>query len=75
MTPVQVVGFVCWRSGLLLVASYTFYRVARLVLTYAELPAQLEVGAGLALAGASMVLASLVAERAQDARSERELER
>lgn len=75
MTRVQVAGFLCWRAGLLLLAAYSFYRVARLVLTYAELPTQLEVGAGLALGGAAMVFASLVAERVQDARAERELQR
>jgi hypothetical protein len=66
-----MVGFLCWRAGLLLVSGYGFFRVARLVVTYVDLPTQLEVGLALTLAGAAMVMASLIAERVQDARVER----
>ena len=61
---------VYWRGGLMLVASYSFFRGARLVLENMDLPTQLEVGFGLALAGAAMVMLSLVVERMQDAKEE-----
>lgn len=73
LTPIQLTGLLCWRSGLLLVTSYSLFRIARLVLTHAELPTQLQVAASLALAGAAMVLLSLVVERVHDARQEGEL--
>ena len=70
MRRTQMLGMLLWRGGLLLVASYSFFRIARLVLTYADIPTELEIGIGLALAGAGMVLASLVMERVEDARAE-----
>lgn len=73
LTPVQLVGFLCWRSGLILVASYGSFRVARLVLRSVEIPEQLKVGLSLTLAGSALVLASLIQERAHDARLERGL--
>lgn len=54
----------------MLVASYSFFRTARLVLEHLDLPTQLEVGFGLALSGAAMVMLSLVVERMRDAREE-----
>ncbi len=57
----------------MLVAGYSFVRIARFALTYLELPTQLEVGFGLAIAGAAMVIGSLVAERVVDARDEQDL--
>ncbi len=70
MSRTQLVGFVFWRSGLLLVAGYTTLRIARLALEYVDLPAQIDLGLGLAIAGAVLVLGSLVAERVVDARNE-----
>ena len=70
LTPVQMVGFLLWRSGLILVASYSVYRVARIALAHADLPLQLEVGFGLTATGAVFVMGSLIAERIVDARSE-----
>ncbi len=69
----QAAGLLLWRTGLLLAGSYSFFRVARIALQYAELPLQLEIGVGLALAGAALVMASLVWERALDARAEGDL--
>ncbi len=74
LRPTQLVGLLLWRGGLALVAGYSFFRGARLLLTYVELPTQVEVGLSLALAGAALVLGSLVAERIQDAREERRSE-
>ncbi|MAB80094.1 MAG: hypothetical protein CMJ89_12150 [Planctomycetes bacterium] len=69
----QLVGFVLWRSGLVLVAGYSFFRIARWVVSFVELPTQLEIGGALLLAGVGFFLASLIAERIQDARSEGDL--
>ena len=68
----QLVGFLCWRSGLLLVASYGTFRIARLVLRHVDIPGQLQVGLSLTLAGMTLVLASLVQERLVDLRGEEE---
>lgn len=73
LTPTQLTGLLLWRGGLLFVASYSFFRGARLVVTYVDLPAQLQVALSLALAGAAMVLGSLVVERLHDARHEEDL--
>ena len=71
LTPVQLIALFLWRGGLMLVVSYSFFRAARFVLTYVDLPLRLEIGLGLTLAGAAMVLLSLILERVQDARAER----
>ena len=70
MTRAQLVGFVPWRSGLLLVVGYSTLRIARYTLRYVDLPAQLDLGLGLTIAGAVLVMGSIVAERVVDARSE-----
>ena len=70
MTRTQLVGFVFWRCGLMLVAGYSTLRIARLALRYVDLPAQLDLGLALTIAGAVLVLGSLVAERIVDARAE-----
>ncbi len=73
MTRLQLVGFVLWRCGLMLVAGYSTLRVARWALRYVDLPAQVDWGLGLAIAGAVLVLGSLLAERVADTRAERGL--
>ena len=73
LTPVQLVGFLCWRSGLIMLASYGSFRIARLVLQSVDIPEQLKIGLSLALAGSALVLASLIQERARDARLEKGL--
>ncbi len=70
MSRTQLIGFVLWRSGLLLVVGYSTLRIARLALRYVDLPAQVDLGLGLTLGGAVLVLGSLVAERVVDARAE-----
>lgn len=60
MKKTHVVGLLLWRSGLLLAGSYTAVRAARWVLRFVDLPVQIEVGLGLVLAGAVLVLASLL---------------
>lgn len=73
VTATQLIGLLLWRSGILLVASYSLFRLARWVLRFVDLPLQLEVGFGLALAGGALVFASLVIERLRDAKAEGEL--
>ena len=72
LTPVQMVGFLCWRAGLLLVSGYSLFRVARYLVAYVDLPVQLEVGFALGLAGGVMVLVSVILEQGADERSARE---
>jgi len=73
LSPIQLTGLLCWRGGLLLVASYSFFRIARLAVTHVDLAPQLQVALSLGLAGAAMVLGSLVFERVRDARYEEDL--
>jgi hypothetical protein len=73
MRALRLAGLILWRSGLLLVGGYGLFRVARLALRFAELPLQLEIGAGLVLAGLGLVLGSLIWERVLDAREEGDL--
>ncbi len=49
------------------------FEIARQVLKYIEIPTQLEVGFGLALAGCTLVIFSLIFERIGDARTEGDL--
>lgn len=73
MRGIQLIGLMLWRGGLLLVASYALFRIARIVLRHADVPPQIQVGLALASAGAVLVIASLVVERMADRREEGEL--
>ncbi len=73
MRPIHLVGLILWRGGLLLAGGWVLYEAARLILRFICLPAQLEIGFGLLVAGLAMVLLSLILERVQDLRTEREL--
>ena len=66
----QLFGLVLWRTGLLIVAGYSVWRVARQVLRFVDLPAQLETGLGFIVTGAVFVVVSLVAERVMDRKHE-----
>ena len=70
MRKSQVLGMMLWRGGLMLAAGYSLYEAARWVLRFFDIPDQLQVGLGLAIAGAVLVLASLLVERVIDARAE-----
>jgi hypothetical protein len=73
MRVLRLAGLILWRSGLLLVGGYVLFQAARLALRFVELPLELEVGAGLVLAGLGLVLVSLIWERVLDAREEGDL--
>ena len=70
MRRIHVVGLVLWRGGLVLVAAVALFETARWLLRFVDLPAQLEIGSGLVLAGMVLVLVSLVIERAREYRAE-----
>ena len=72
MRPVHLIGLILWRGGVLLAGMFVFYEAARYVLLFVSLPRQVEVGLALILVGAAFVIASLIVERVEDARQERE---
>ena len=69
----QLAGLLLWRFGLLLAGATALYRTAKFVMTFVELPLQLEIGIGFLLCGAILFLLSLVMERIVDMRSEGDL--
>lgn len=71
MRTIHVIGLILWRGRLLLAGGALVYQAARLVLRFIEVPVALELGLALGIAGFLFVMASLVAERIQDARRER----
>ena len=73
MRRIQLIGFLLWRGGLLLVGATIVFETARFILRFVELPPQLEIGFGLGLAGAVLVVTSFVMERIQDYRTEGDL--
>ncbi len=73
MRRIHVVGLLLWRGGLVLVAAVALFEAARWLLRFVDLPAQLEIGSGLVLAGMVLVLVSLVLERAREYRAEGDL--
>ena len=73
MRTTHMFGLILWRGGLLLVASYGFFRWARWFLELLEiLPRPLEIGVGLILSGLGMLFVSVVMERIVDYRKEQE---
>ncbi len=70
----HLVGFLLWRAGLLLIASYSLLRVARLAWAHLDLPPLVDWGLGFAAAGVLLVGLSFVMERIQDGRLEGDLE-
>lgn len=70
---VQLVGLILWRGGLLFAAAAALFEVSRRVLRYGDIPTQLEVGFGLALAGFVLIILSLIIERIRDAKAEGDL--
>lgn len=70
MKPIHLVGLLLWRGGVLIISAAVLYEVAHLLLRFIDIPVQLEVGLCLAIAGAVLVLASLIIERICDSRKE-----
>ena len=70
MKKTHVVGLVLWRGGMILALAYVAYWGMRSLLTITD--PQLEIGVAVGLAGLILVFVSVVMERVQDARSERD---
>ena len=73
MKRTQLIGFLLWRGGLLIVATTALFEAARFLFRFVDLPKPLEIGFGLGAAGAVLVITSFVMERIQDYRSEGDL--
>ena len=71
--PTHYIGLFLWRGGLLLVGGWALFESIRRASHFVTLPRQVEIGAGLVIAGAVMVMVSLIVERARDYRAEKEL--
>ncbi len=74
MKATHLVGLFLWRGGLLLLVASGLYESSVLALKFIDLPAQLEIGLGLCITGAALVILSLILERMQDRRTEGDLE-
>jgi hypothetical protein len=73
MRAPHLLGLFLWRGGLLLAGVAAAVESMRLLLRFVDLPDQLEIGVALVLAGAALVLLSLILERAADRRLEGDL--
>ena len=69
----QLAGLLLWRFGLLLAGATALYRTAKFLMTFVDLPLQLEIGIGFLICGAFLFLLSLVMERVVDMRNEGDL--
>ena len=72
MKPIQTLGLILWRAGILLLAAYFLFLALRSILHITD--PVLEVAVTLVLAGALFVLVSVVREQIEDARRERSYE-
>ena len=72
MKKAHIVGLTLWRGGVLLVAAYLGYWALRGILQITD--AQLELAVAVFLVGVLLVFGSVVLERINDARSEREVQ-
>ena len=69
----QLAGLLLWRFGLMLAGATALYRTAKFLMTFVDLPLQLEIGIGFLICGAFLFLLSLVMERVVDMRNEGDL--
>lgn len=69
----QIFGLVLWRFGLLLAGATGLYRTTMFLMTFIDLPIQLEIGIGLIFCGVILFMGSLVMERVVDMRNEGDL--
>jgi len=75
MRRVQIIGLLLWRGGVLFLGGTAIYYSMRYILMFFTFPLQVEVGLALILTGIGFVLASVIIERVQDVRKDRELSR
>jgi hypothetical protein len=69
----QLAGLLLWRFGLMLAGATALYRTTKFLMTFVDLPVQLEIGIGLLICGAFLFATSIVMERIVDLRNEGEL--
>jgi hypothetical protein len=69
----QLAGLLLWRFGLMLAGATALYRTTKFLMTFVDLPLQLEIGIGLLICGAFLFATSIVMERIVDLRSEGDL--
>lgn len=69
----QMAGLLLWRFGLMLAGATALYRTTKFLMTFVDLPLQLEIGIGFLVCGTFLFAMSLVMERIVDMRSEGEL--
>jgi hypothetical protein len=72
MRTIQLIGFILWRGGLLIIGAAALIEALRWILRFWTMPLQIEIGLGLLLSGAILVILSLVMERIHDSRAEKE---
>lgn len=72
MRTIQLIGFILWRLGLLIIGAAALIEALRWILRLWIMPLQIEIGLGLLLSGAILVILSLVMERIRDIRAEKE---
>ena len=70
MRPLQWLGLLLWRGGLLFAGAAALWFGVRYVLRFLDVPPWIEVGGALLGAGFVFVMLSLVLERARDRRRE-----
>ncbi len=73
MRPIHLFGLLLWRGGLLLVGATILFEGAGWILSALELPVLLEVAFALLMAGTTLVIVSVIMERAQDYRNDGDL--
>ena len=71
MNKVQIAGLVLWRGGLVAVVGWAAWAVLKGVLSITD--SQLETAVAVSLTGVVLIFISIVVERVEDARQEREL--
>ena len=72
MRTTQLIGLILWRGGLLIIGAAALIETMRWILRFWTMPLQIEIGLGLLLSGAALVILSLVLERIHDIQAEKE---
>jgi len=66
-------GMLLWRGGLILAGAAVLFEATRWLLRFVDIPSQLKIGLGFLVAGATLVILSLIMERVRDSRAEGDL--
>ena len=71
MRTIQLIGFILWRGGLLIIGAAALILTMRWIMRFWAMPLQIGIGLGLLLSGAALVILSLVLERIHDIRAKK----